>query len=276
MDKSNINPEAIKYIRANRVSTGSSAEQPIEEDVCIIQEAPVTIDVESLENYTLLCTPIDKLALAAGFLFSEGVIDNLADIDVLKECDDDSNTIRIRLTGKIPRILDAGRNLMIVSSCGACGSENLNERIKGLPQVGNDLKIDSRLLRSVYVSLRERQILFKACGGTHAAAVFDKSGAIISFAEDTGRHNALDKVIGKCLLANIRTAGLGVALTSRLSLEMVSRCARAGIELVTAVSAPTGMAIDVARKCNITLCAFVRETRATVFTSPHRVIVGIQ
>ena len=276
MDKSDIHSEAVKYVRANRISTGKSPEQSVEEDVCIIQEAPVVIDVESLENYTLLCTPIDKLALAAGFLFSEGVIESLTDIDVLKECDDDSNTVRVRLTGKIARILDAGRNLMIVSSCGAYGSENLEERINGLPQVGDELKINSRLLRSVYVSLRERQILFKACGGTHAAAIFDKSGEIISFAEDTGRHNALDKAIGKCLLADIRTDGLGAALTSRLSLEMVSRCARAGIELVTAVSAPTGMAIDVARKCNITLCAFVRETRATVFTSPHRVIADNQ
>jgi FdhD protein len=102
--------------------------------------------------------------------------------------------------------------------------------------------------------------------------VFDNAGKIVACAEDIGRHNALDKAIGKCLLNDIQTAGRGAALTSRLSLEMVSRCARAGIELITAVSAPTSMAIDVARKCNITLCAFVRETRATVFTHPERVI----
>ena len=87
-----------------------------------------------------------------------------------------------------------------------------------------------------------------------------------------GRHNALDKAIGKCLLSDTGTAGRGVALTSRLSLEMVGKCARAGIELITAVSAPTSMAIDVANHCNITLCAFVRETRATVFTHPARVV----
>jgi FdhD protein len=276
MDKPDIDPRAIKFMRANRISTGDSADQPVEEEVCIIQEAPITIDVENLENYTLLSTPIDKLALAAGFLYSEGVIESLADIDVLKECEDDPNIIRVRLGGKIPRIQDAGRNLMIVSSCGACGSENLMKRIESLPRVADKLRIDSRLLRSVDLSLRDRQCLFRACGGTHAAAVFDMNGEIISFAEDTGRHNALDKAIGKCLLADIRTAGCGVALTSRLSLEMISRCARAGIELVTAVSAPTWMAIDVARRCNITLCAFVRETRATIFTHAHRVIIGSQ
>jgi FdhD protein len=102
--------------------------------------------------------------------------------------------------------------------------------------------------------------------------VFDESGKIVSSAEDTGRHTALDKAIGRCLLTGIPTTGRGVALTSRLSLEMVAKCARAGVELITAVSAPTSMAIDVARSCNITLCAFVRETRATVFTHAARVV----
>jgi len=262
----------MRRVRARRISTGDKPGRPIEEDVLIVEETAVTIDVEGVEAYTLLCTPSDRHALAVGFLRSEGVIESLADIKVLKECDDDSNTIRVQLIDRIPRIQDAGRNLLIVSSCGACGSENLKKRIEALPKVDTTMTIDATLIRSVYNALRERQSLFKASGGTHAAAVFDNSGNIIASAEDTGRHNALDKAIGKCLLAGIPTAGHGAALTSRLSLEMVSRCARAGIELVTAVSAPTSMAIDVALRCNITLCAFVRETRATVFTHSTRVI----
>jgi len=178
----------------------------------------------------------------------------------------------VRLTHSVPRIDDAGRNLLIVSSCGACGSENLQKRIDSLPAVGDSLKIEADLLRSVFNSLRKKQVLFEACGGTHAAAVFNSQGKIISWSEDTGRHNALDKAIGKCVLDGIETAGHGVALTSRLSLEMVSRSVRAGIEMIIAVSAPTSMAIDIAQKCNITLCAFVRETRATIFTHPVRVI----
>jgi FdhD protein len=265
-------PHAVRFVRADRITTGKSAELPQKEEVCVIQEAPVTIDVEGVETYTLLCTPIDRRALAAGFLLTEGVIDRMADIETLKGCDDDPNTIRVRLTDKTPRIDDAGRNLLIVSSCGACGSEGLDKRIAALPGVGDSLRVEAGLLHAVYTALRGRQTLFEACGGTHAAAVFDVKGTILASAEDTGRHNALDKAIGKCLLAGIETAGQGAALTSRLSLEMVSKCARAGIELITAVSAPTSMAIDVAQTCNITLCAFVRETRATVFTHPARVI----
>jgi len=272
MNKPDEKPDVMKRIRAHRLSTGDTVTPPIDEDVLVIEEAPLTIDVEGVEMYTLLSTPADKRALAVGFLRSEGVIESVADIKILKECDDDPNTIRVRLVDDVPKIADAGRNLLIVSSCGACGSENLQKRIDALPAVGDTLTIKAGLLRAVYTAMRERQKLFEACGGTHAAAVFAADGNIISFAEDSGRHNALDKAIGKCLLADTPVAGRGVALTSRLSLEMVSRCARSGIELIAAVSAPTSMAIDVAERCNITLCAFVRETRATVFTHQKRVV----
>jgi len=262
---------AVKYVRADRISTGDKKAHPEEEKVCVVEETAVMIDVEGVETYTLLCTPTDTLAMAAGFLFTEGVIDSMADIDVLRRCGDDGDTIRIRLAGKAPRLMDAGRNLLIASSCGLCGSENLKKRIESLPAVGDAFRVEAALLRSVYGALRERQNLFEACGGTHAAAVFDESGQVLASAEDAGRHNALDKAFGKCLMEGISTAGRGVALTSRLSLEMVGKCARAGVELMTAVSAPTSLAIDVANKCNITLCAFVRETRATVFTHCARV-----
>jgi FdhD protein len=274
MDNSKKNPEPVIKVRAVRITAEENKIHSSDEDVNIAEEAPLTIDVEGVENYTLLCTPSDKKALALGFLLSEGIIGSMDDIAILKVCDDDLNTIRVKLKDDIPRIDDAGRNLLIVSSCGACGSENLEKRIESLPAVGNSLKISANVLQAVYKSLREKQILFDISGGTHAAAVFNHKGKILTFAEDTGRHNALDKSLGKCLLNNIKPGGLAVALTSRLSLEMVSRCARAGIELVCAVSAPTSMAIKVAKKCNITLCAFVRETRSTIFSYPERIDIA--
>jgi FdhD protein len=271
MDESRKQLAGVKYVRAERISTGGETKKPQEEQVCVVQETPVNIDVEGIETYTLLCTPVETLALTAGFLMGEGLIERRDDIKILKACDDDPNTIRVRLTGGIPRIGDSARNLLIVSSCGACGTEDLQKRIDALPRAGNSFRIEAGLLPVVYNELRRSQRLFEACGGTHAAAIFDEGGRILSFAEDTGRHNALDKAIGGCLLEGTETAGRGAVLTSRLSLEMVSRCARAGIELIAAVSAPTSMAIEVARRSNITLCAFVRDTRATVFTHPERV-----
>jgi FdhD protein len=274
MDEKEKHPEAMRRVRADRISTADTTGGPVEEEVCVLEETAVTIDVEGVETYTVLCTPTDILELAAGFLYTEGVVEHRDEIIILKECEDDPCTIRVRLSDKAAgaRLGDGGRNLLIVSSCGACGSENLRERIDALPRVGDRFTIESRILRTVYGALRHQQPLFKASGGAHAAAVFDGDGDILFSAEDAGRHNALDKAIGKCLMAGTPTASLGVALTSRLSLEMVSKCARAGVELIAAVSAPTSLAIEVADRCNITLCAFVRETRATVFTHPARIV----
>ena len=274
MDDPKKHPEGASFVRARRLSTADAGTPPLDEDVCVVEETAVMIDVEALETFTVLCTPTDVPAMVAGFLFTEGIIEDGNDIKILKPCGDDANTIRVRLADGAAgrRLGDTGRNLLIASSCGACGSEDLTNRIEGLPVVGHRLRIGADVLRGVYRRLRERQPLFAASGGAHAAAVFDDAGRIVASAEDAGRHNALDKAIGKCLLSGTATAGCGVALTSRLSLEMVGKCARAGVELVAAVSAPTSLAIEVADRCEMTLCAFVRETRATVFTHPGRLV----
>lgn len=273
MKNPNSGPEPVRYVRARRISTGDGHETgAIDEEVGVVEETPVSIDVEGVETYTVMCTPSDRRALALGFLFTEGVVESLSDVKSLEPCKDDSNVVRVRLTGKVPRIADPGRNLLIVSSCGVCGSEDLASRIGALPAVANTLSVRGQLLRSAHDVLRSKQRLFKSCGGTHAAGIFDSNGELLTWAEDAGRHNALDKAIGKCLLGSVTTSGRGVVLSGRVSLEMVSKCARAGIELISAISAPTSLAIEVAEKCDITLCAFVRETRATVFSHPQRII----
>jgi FdhD protein len=224
--------DALREVAARRISTADAADQAVQETISVAREAAMTIDVQGVESYTLLCTPSDNRALAAGFLLSEGVIDSLDDVTVLKECD---------------------------------------EKLRSLPTVEDTLRIDSRILRVVGERLQAHQPLFRACGSTHAACIFDASGEIVASAEDTGRHNALDKAIGRSLLAGRSPAGCGALLSGRVSLEMVGKSARAGIELITAVSAPTSLAIEIAERCAITLCAFVRETRATVFTHPGRI-----
>jgi FdhD protein len=202
---------------------------------------------------------------------SEGIVDSLNDVTSLELCKDDPDLVRVRLKELRPKIDDADRNLLIVSSCGLCGAVGLDERLRSLPRVGDTLRVDSRTLREVGESLRQKQPLFEACGGTHAAAIFTADGNLVTVAEDTGRHNALDKAIGHCLRSGRAPAGWGAVLSGRVSLEMVGKCARAGIELTSAISAPTSLAVEVADRCGITLCAFVRETRATAFTHPHRV-----
>ena len=143
------NAHAIREVSARRFSTADAAEPAVPETVAVVLEAPVTIDIERIESYTLLCTPDDNLALATGFLLSEGIVDSLDDVAGLELCKDDPNVVRVRVKQQVPRIDDAGRNLLIVSSCGLCGAEGLDERLRSLPEVGDSLRVESRILREV-------------------------------------------------------------------------------------------------------------------------------
>jgi FdhD protein len=262
----------LRAVTAQRISASDPGPE-ITDDACQLAiESALTIDVGNLDSFTLLCTPNDKRAMTVGFLFSEGVIDEVDDISLLRECEDDDDVMRVKLADPRKGAASEGRNLLIVSSCGMCGSESIEDRVAALPVVGETLKVPVETLWKVQRAMRNRQTLFDHSGGTHAAGIFDKNGEIVAVAEDIGRHNALDKAIGKCLLAKTPPRGLGAALSGRVSLEMVGKCARAGIEVIAAVSATTSLALDAAEHSKITLLAFVRETRATVFTRPARVL----
>ncbi len=259
-------------VQAHRIATDAEKKSPVQETCGIAVEAPLTIDVMGVDSYTVLCSPDDKRAMAVGFLYAEGIIKSIADIALLNECKDDPGVIRVQLAKGVSGENVAGRNLLIVSSCGICGSESMDDKLAAMPKVGNLFKIERTVLPAVSSAMQDRQVVFKECGGTHAIGLFDTDGQLVSFAEDIGRHNALDKAIGKCILSGKKTSELGAAMSGRVSLEMVGKCAQAGIELISAVSAPTSLALDAANRCDITVLAFVRGTRATIYTCPKRVI----
>jgi FdhD protein len=147
--------------------------------------------------------------------------------------------------------------------------------LAGETTCADTLRVSPTVLRAVGQEMHGRQQLFSRTGGTHAAGIFNADGTLLAMAEDLGRHNALDKAIGKCLLRNLPLAGCGAMLSGRVSLELVAKALRAGLEIMAAVSAPSSVAIDAAERCNITLCGFVRGERATVYTHPRR-IVGLE
>jgi FdhD protein len=243
-----------------------------EETASVAVEAPLTIDIEGVDSYTVLCSPDDRRAMAVGFMFSEGIIKGMGDITMLADCLDFPEMMRVRLNNP-PRQNGetSGRNMMVVSSCGMCGSKDMQERIADLPRVDNTLSIDTGTMSRAMGLLNDTQHVFKETRGTHAILIFDGKGDAVSFAEDIGRHNALDKAIGKILLSGGTAKGCGAVLSGRVSFEMVSKSSLAGIELILAVSAPTSLALDAASHCGITLCASVRNGGATIFTHPERI-----
>lgn len=284
-------PFGVHAVRAVHLAACGAA--PVIEETRVVEEDALTLDVAGVGSYTLMWTPtedIDEatgftaadgvltdahepeaLALAAGFTFSEGLIAGLGDIKTMALCPDTPGVVRMELY-EPEQVTARRRNVMITSSCGICGSrEVLDNNIFGLEPVPNSLRLDAQGFQALMEAMGERQAVFIETGGAHAAAIFGPDGRIIASAEDLGRHNALDKVIGKTLLAGETLAGRGVVLSSRLSLEMVTKAVRAGLEIVAAVSAPTSLAIEVAEKFGVTLCGFVRGRRTTVYTHPHRI-----
>ena len=267
-----MSDSVLQHLRACRIDTAGGKLRTTQEDFCAVAEAALTVDVEGVESFTFLCTPCDEEALAAGFLLTEGLIDKPGDLLSVKRCPRDAHTMRVKIGGRSERIGDESRNLLISSSCGLCGAEVIEKRLRALPRVGDSLRLGAPALAAMMEDLSRAQELFPRCGATHAAAVFDAGGRRLAAAEDAGRHNALDKAIGKCLLGGIPTAGCAVALSGRVTVEMVGKCARAGLEIVAAISAPTALGLEVAERCGITVCAFVRQTRATVLTHPQRIL----
>ncbi|MDD5308308.1 MAG: formate dehydrogenase accessory sulfurtransferase FdhD [Deltaproteobacteria bacterium] len=262
--------QALGKASATRMSTKDGT--TLAEESCgVAVETTLTIDVLGGGSYGIMCSPGEGRALAVGFLRTEGIIRDVADVLSLAECPDAPGVLVVVLSQEATEAALRRGGRIVVSACGSCGSDDLAGRLARIPPVGDAMRIGPALLGSMERLLFERQELFRECGGTHAACVFDGEGSILAFAEDIGRHNALDKAVGRCMLGGISTVGCGAMLSGRLSFEMIDKCARAGIEVMGAVSAPTSLAIEAAEKAGITLCAFVREARASIFTHPRRI-----
>ena len=286
MKRGVVNVEALFSRDAQEVSQ-TSWFQVVEEDV-------LTLDVQGVGHYTLMWTPTvanttaqgytledgllgdeeqpEGLALAMGFALSEGLIKSLADIKSLSVCPDNPKVVQVQLHH--PESVQTNRrNVVINSSCGICGPrEILEDNALQLPALEDTLRLKREDFVPLMNQMREGQRIFEQTGGSHAAAIFHENGEMLAIAEDLGRHNALDKAIGMVLLQHGSIERCGVVLSSRLSLEMVLKAIRTGLQLMLAVSAPTSLAIQVANKYGVTLCGFVREQRATVYTHPQRIL----
>ncbi|MCK4283631.1 MAG: formate dehydrogenase accessory sulfurtransferase FdhD [Candidatus Brocadiae bacterium] len=261
--------EAVRDVIAREFSR--DAPDGAERRCRLAVEDVLLLEVENVGTYALMWTPTSARDLAVGFAFTEGLISGLDDVITLSDCEDSPGVLHMRVANP-QGVHGSGAASARMSSCGMCASSaDVEAFLSAPPRVGDALRTSSALLPRMVEQMRSRQEVFRQTGGTHAAAIFDANGRIIAIAEDIGRHNALDKAIGKCLLTGRSTRGCGVVLSGRASLELVMKCARAGIELLAAVSAPSSLAVETAQRCNITLCGFVRGDRATVYTHPHRV-----
>jgi FdhD protein len=237
----------------------------------VIVEQPLTIMVDRVGSFTVMCTPSDVEALAVGFIYSEGMIGSAAEVTTVLTKDDVPNVVGLEI--ERPAQFGIARNLVVASSCGMCGVRNIEKLLANVPVCGESLNVSERLLPELIERLRSIQDTFELTGSSHAAALFDREGELVAWAEDIGRHNAMDKAIGKCLLAGRVPRGCGAVLSGRISLEIVTKAARAGIELIVSVSGVSSYAVTAAQRWNITLCGFVRQGKVNIYTHPARIVL---
>lgn len=234
----------------------------------VIAEAPLTIRVND-DSFTVMRTPGADRELVTGFLFTEGLIESLDDILLLSQCPDTPHVMSVKTAGKSG---SASRNMIISSSCGLCGHENIAALFDRLQRLDSPMKMPLAVLFRIPARVREAQILFTQTGGTHAAALFDAQGNLQAVREDVGRHNALDKLLGQALLTGVPTGSCGIFLSGRVSLELVIKAVRARVPVLAAVSAPTTAAVQAADRLGMTLCGFLRGEEVSVYAHGGRLV----
>lgn len=260
-----------------RVADGTSERR---RDVAAAEE-PLEIRLHGSTFIVTMRTPGADRELAAGFLLSERIIAGADDLGAIRHCTDvdagaEGNVLDVTLAGAARDRADAAlatrRPVTTTSACGVCGRRSIDDLISGLPRIDADWPMSAAAVAALPGCLRAAQTVFDETGGLHAAGLFDRRGVLVAVAEDVGRHNAVDKVIGSQLLVDRFPLGdRALFVSGRTSFEIVQKAAAAGIPIVAAVSAPSSLAIDLARAANVTLLGFVRGDTFNIYTGDHRI-----
>jgi FdhD protein len=231
-------------------------------------------------------TPGHDFELAAGFLHGEGIIASRDDIARISYCVDPEidaaqhyNIVNVSLRHDAsPDLSPLERHFFTSSACGVCGKASLDAlRVRNGPDIMPGPTIPVSTIYSLPGKLRQAQGIFEDTGGLHAAAIFDSDGQLLTLREDVGRHNALDKLIGWALMDGLLPLNNHILLVSgRSSFEILQKSQAAGIAIVCAISAPSSLAVELAREFGMTLVGFLRDERCNVYTSPERILLAPQ
>jgi len=261
----------VRPVRVLHVSPEGISSRP---DVAATEE-PMEVRIDGEPFAVIMRTPGSDRELAAGFLFAERVILSAADIVGIERDADSRNVMDVRIVGARVRDLasrsDARRRVVMNSSCGLCGRVTIDSLRVEARDIVADWNISADVIGGLADALRRAQAVFNETGGLHAAGLFDRSGALEVVAEDVGRHNAVDKVIGRMLLEERLPLAESILFVSgRTSYEIVQKAYLAGIPVVGAVSAPSSLAVELAEDVGITLLGFVRGSAFNVYSHGHR------
>ena len=242
--------------------------------ICVEEALSISVSNGSEINFSLgvtMRTPGDDIHLVTGLLFSEGIINSYEQIIDFNFKNSEVTVIVSDLDEKT--ISDFTRKNTSTASCGVCGKESISNllHIHG-PEISKDFSIESSIISLSTDKLRNQQKLFQDTGGTHACGLFDNNGNLLFIGEDIGRHNAMDKLVGKVLStsADIFLEAF-IIFSGRLSFELVHKARRAGISILVSIGAPSSLAIDIAVEHGLTIVGFAKNKNMTVYTGRARI-----
>jgi FdhD protein len=248
-------------------------------DDVLAAEEPLELRVGGVPIAVVMRTPGHDEELGTGFLLTEAIVDEPGDVSRVAHCteveDEDAldNVLQITLApGKGVDVARLRRNLFASSSCGVCGKATIEQALRSRGPVDDDARVSLDTLLALPERMREAQDVFHATGGLHAAALFDREGELLCLREDVGRHNAVDKVIGWAAREARSLTGTVLQVSGRASFEIVQKAANARVPIVTAVSAPTSLAVDAAEALGVTLLGFARPGRLNAYAHAERVV----
>ncbi|HEY1685892.1 MAG TPA: formate dehydrogenase accessory sulfurtransferase FdhD [Tepidisphaeraceae bacterium] len=269
-------PTLLSQSRPNVLRWEAGRAESVRDELVV--EEPLEIRVRGQAISVTMRTPGHDEELAAGFLLTENVI--AASQDVLKitacERNEEGNLINVQLAPDVQVDFDQlTRHVFASSSCGLCGKASIDAISQHFSPVQSDVKFSPELITTFPERMRQHQATFNTTGGLHAAAIFDSNGKLLVLREDVGRHNAVDKVLGRCLLDRLLPLSQHLLLVSgRLSFEILQKALAGRVPIIAGVSAPSNLAVDFAHRNGQTLIGFLRGSRMNIYTHPHR--LGLQ
>ncbi|OIV40066.1 formate dehydrogenase accessory sulfurtransferase FdhD [Flavobacterium johnsoniae] len=275
----NVSVQRIEDAAVSSFLDTLSIEEPLE---IRITYGSKTERVEKNISVTMR-TPGHDIELAAGFLFTEGIITSFEDVKdayhVKMNClSQKQNIVQVDLKENFsPNLMQTDRNFYTTSSCGVCGKSSI-QSIKTVSSFGHLLKPSVRIEASVFYQLPQKlrmaQSDFAATGGLHASGLFDNKGELILLSEDVGRHNALDKLIGQSFINKSLPLNEHILLLSgRASFELIQKAAMAGISTIASIGAPSSLAVELALEFNITLLGFLKENKFNIYSSSEQTVI---
>ncbi len=240
---------------------------------CLAEETPVALIYNGVSHAVMLATAQDLEDFALGFSLSEGIVQNASELYSI-EVQMQNNGIELHCeiaSERFMQLKERRRTLAGKTGCGLCGAENLAQAMRYPEMLKVPRMFNAKAIVAGLQAIQAQQKLQQKTGATHASAYVQDDGAVSLVREDVGRHNALDKLIGALAKQELNRTGF-IITTSRASFEMVQKTASAGVSMLVAVSAPTGLAVRVAEQCGLTLVGFARESRYVIYSHADNII----